>query len=105
MQGYPDHNTLLYNSFIEANKTIEEGYIIFWDSLSQLDMASCELIGDNFGLLTPCAQVEMIELANKIRAARLLFQEDSANVPNWTQLRVEVQKLQNKINKYNIKKN
>jgi hypothetical protein len=41
-------------------------------------------------------EAEIIELANKIRAARLLFQEDSNKVPNWNELRVEVQRLQNK---------
>jgi hypothetical protein len=95
--GYPEHSTLMYNSFIEANKTIEEGYVLFWDSLGQLDMASCELVGYEFSDLTSGFQAEIIELANKIRAARLLFQEDSNKVPNWNELRVEVQRLQNKI--------
>lgn len=43
-QGYPDHGTLMYNEFVEANKVIEEGYALYWDALSQLDMASCELV-------------------------------------------------------------
>ena len=68
-QGYPDHGTLMYNEFTEANKAIEEGYVLFWDSLAQLDMASCELVGYNFGLLEKNAQIALIELANKIRNA------------------------------------
>ena len=72
-QGYPEHSTLMYNEFTEANKTIEEGYVLFWDSLGQLDMASCELVGSNFGDLSSDVQLELIELANKIRTARILF--------------------------------
>ena len=102
--GYPDHGTLMYNEFVEANKTIEEGYTLYWDSLSQLDMASCELVGSNFGVLEKPVQLDMIELANKIRAARLLFQEDSTKVPDWDKLRLEVQKLQNKLNKMKVQK-
>lgn len=99
-QGYPEHNTLMYNEFVKANKVLEEGYVLYWDSLSQLDMASCELVGSNFGDLEGSAQVEIIELANKIRQARILFQENTEKVPNWDKLRIEVQKLQNKINKH-----
>ena len=97
--GYPNHSSIMYNEFIEANKDIEEGYTKYWDSLGQIDMASCELVGDNFGLLPNQIQLDMIELANKIRTARILFQEDSTKVPNWDQLRIDVQKLQNKLNK------
>lgn len=43
-QGYPEHGTLMYNEFVEANKVIEEGYALYWDSLAHLDMASCELL-------------------------------------------------------------
>lgn len=46
--GYPDHNTLMYKELVESNKVLEEGYIVYWDSISQLDMASCELVGGNF---------------------------------------------------------
>lgn len=95
--GYPEHSTLMYNSFIEANKTIEEGFSKFWDILGQLDMASCELIGYELSDLQSNTQAEMIELANKIRSARILFQEDSSKVPDWNSLRVEVQRLQNKL--------
>lgn len=98
-QGYPEHGTLMYNEFTEANKVIEEGYVLYWDSLGQLDMASCELVGYNFGLLEKTAQVALIELANKIRSARILFQEDSTKVPDWNNLLIEVQRLQNNINK------
>lgn len=97
--GYPDHSSLMYNEFTEANKVIEEGYVLYWDSLGQLDMGSCELVGDQFGLLPNQVQIEMIELANKIRSARILFQEDSTKVPDWDKLRIEVQKLQNKLTK------
>lgn len=96
--GYPEHSTLMYNEFTEANKNIEEGYVLYWDSLGQLDMASCELVGNLINLDSGW-QAEIIELANKIRTARILFQEDTTKIPNWNQLRVEVQRLQNKINK------
>jgi hypothetical protein len=98
-QGYPEHSTLMYNEFTEANKTIEEGYVLFWDSLGQLDMASNELVGSHFSDLESDGQIELIELANKIRAARIAFQEDSTKVPDFDKLRIEVQKTQNKLNK------
>lgn len=80
-QGYPNHSTLMYNEFTEANKDIEEGYVLFWDSLGQLDMASSELVGNLIDLESGW-QAEIIELANKIRTQRILFQEDSTKVPN-----------------------
>lgn len=89
----------MYNEFTEANKNIEEGYVLFWDSLGQLDMASNELIGSHFSDLDSNGQLEMIELANKIRTARIAFQEDSTQIPDWDKLRLQVQKLQNKLNK------
>jgi hypothetical protein len=95
--GYPDHGTLMYNEFLEANKVIEEGFVLYWDTLSHLDMASCELAGYNFEQLDKEFNAEILELANKIRSARILFQENTQNVPNWNELRIDVQKLQNKI--------
>lgn len=99
IMGYPEHSNLTYSELTKANKAIEEGMIKYWDSLGELDMASRELIGDDFKSLDSTFKVELIELANKIRAERILFQEDSTKVPNWDKLRVEVQKLQNKIAK------
>lgn len=97
-QKYPEHGTIMYNEFIEANRDIEEGYTMFWDSLGQLDMASGELVG-NIMEIDEGFRVEIINLANEIRAARILFQEDSNQVPDFAKLRLDVQKLQNKINK------
>ena len=97
-QKYPEHGTMMYNQFTEANKTIEEGYVLFWDSLGQLDMASGELIG-NMMQLDQGFRIQIINLANEIRKARILFQQNSNNVPDFDHLRIEVQKLQNKINK------
>ena len=95
--GYPDHEPLMFTELIKSNKAVEEAYSYYWDSLGQLDMASCELVGNMIDL-EEGYQVQIIELANEIRAERLLFQEDPTKVPNWNKLRVDVQKLQNKIN-------
>lgn len=97
LQKYPDHGTLMYNEFTEANKVIEQGFVMLWSSIGQLDMASCQLVGsivqlpDNFKL-------QLIELANLIRKSRILFQQNSANVPDFNQLITAVQILRNKIN-------
>lgn len=99
-QKYPEHGTLMYNQFTEANRDIEQGYTMFWDSLGQLDMASSELVG-NIIQLDEGFRIQIINLANEIRKARILFQEDSNNVPDFDHLRLNVQKLQNKINKVN----
>lgn len=97
-QKYPEHGTLMYSQFTEANRDIEEGYTMFWDSLGQLDMASGELVGSLMEL-DDGFRIEIINLANEIRSARILFQEDSNNIPDFAHLRLEVQKLQNKLNK------
>lgn len=97
-QKYPEHGTMMYNQFTEANRDIEQGYTIFWDSLGQLDMASGELVG-NMMELNQGFRIQIINLANQIRKARILFQEDSNNVPDFADLRIKVQKLQNKLNK------
>ena len=97
---YPDHGTLCFNEFTEANKDIEEAYCLYWDSLGNLDQSSCELIGGNdFTDLPHGYQVDIIELANKIRIQRINFQADSSNVPEWNKLRIEIQRLENKIRK------
>ena len=94
--GYPDHKRLMFDELTKGNKALEEGFILYMDAVGQLDMASCELVGDLRGL-PPGAQVEMIELADKIRAARLLFQEDPTQPPDFDGLRLEVKKLQLKV--------
>ena len=97
---YPDHGTLCFNEFTEANKDLEEAYCLYWDSLGNLDQSSCELIGGNdFTDLPHGYQVDIIELANKIRTQRINFQTDSSNVPEWNKLRIEIQKLENKVRK------
>lgn len=102
LQGYPEHSTLMYKQFTISNEVLERGYALFWDSLSQLDMASSELVGNIVELQTNY-KIEIIQLANKIRFARIKFQEDSEQIPDWNQLRIEIQKLQNKVNKVNLK--
>lgn len=98
---YPDHGVLSFNEFTKANKVIEEAFCLYWDSLGNLDQASCELIGGNdFVDLPHGFQLEMIELANKIRTQRINFQADSSYIPEWNKLRIEIQKLENKIKKY-----
>lgn len=103
-QQYPEHGTMMYKEFTEANKVIEEGYTMFWDSLGQLDMASSELVG-NVMEIDEGFRIEIINLANEIRKARILFQEDSNNVPDFAGLRIKVQKMQNLLNKVNEAKN
>lgn len=95
--GYPDHGKMMFNELEKGNSALEDAYLIYLDSMAQLDMASCELVG-NLLDLPDGWQVEMIELANKIRAERLLFQEDLTKVPNFDALRLEVKKLQIKTN-------
>ena len=96
--GYPQHEPLMFNELIDANKALEEAFTYYSDSLAQLDMASCELVGEMTDLEDGW-QVQMIELADLIRQQRILFQEDPTKVPEWDRLRIEVQRLQNKINK------
>lgn len=94
--GYPQHEPLMFKELIKANKALEEAFTYYSDSLSQLDMASCELVGGMTDLEDGW-QVQMIELADLIRTQRILFQEDPTKVPEWDRLRIEVQRLQNKI--------
>lgn len=97
---YPDHAALCFNEFTKANKNIEEAYCLYWDSLGHLDQASCELIGGNDFIDLPKGyQAEMIELANKIRIQRINYQNDLSFVPEWNKLRIDIQKLENKIRK------
>ena len=96
--GYPQHEPLMFKELIKANKALEEAFTYYSDSLAQLDMASCELVGGMIDLEDGW-QVQMIELADLIRTQRILFQEDPTKVPEWDRLRIEVQKLQNKIDK------
>lgn len=91
--GYPDHEKLMLSELNKSNAPLEEAYLIYLDSMAQLDMASCELVGNMLDLPDGW-QTDMIELANKIRAVRLLFQDDSTKVPDFDKLRLEVKRLQ-----------
>jgi hypothetical protein len=93
--GYPNHEPLMFRELKKSNKALEEAFMYYSDSLAQLDMASCELVGDMTDFDEPY-QVQMITLANEIRMQRILFQEDPTKVPKWDDLRLKVQKLQNK---------
>ena len=102
LQGYPNHEPMMFNEFTTTNRVLEEAYAYYWDSLGQLDMASAELVGD-FTNLPGTYQAELIELANEIRIARITYQEDLTKVPDWNKLRIDIQKLQNKTNKLRVK--
>lgn len=93
LTGYPDHKPISYDELAKGNKALEQAYLIYLDSISQLDMASCELVGKLVDLPNEWA-VEMIELANEIRAARLLYQDDSTKIPDFDELRLKIKKLQ-----------
>lgn len=98
LQGYPTHEPLMFNEFAKSNRVLEEAYTWYWDSLGQLDMASAELIGDMTNIPNNY-QIELIELANKIRLARITYQDDLTKVPDWNNLRLEIQKLENRVNR------
>ena len=61
-------------------------------------MASCQLVGQVIQLPTNFRQ-QIIQLANEIRLARIKFQENILDIPDWNKLLVSVQILQNKVNK------
>ena len=96
--GYPKHIQLMFNQFTEANKVIEQAYVLYWDILGQLDMSSSQLVGQLIDLPS-CCREQIIELANKIRTARINYQENVQNIPDWNKLLIEIQLLENKFNK------
>ena len=89
---------MTFNELTQANKVIQECYVLYWDSIGQIDMASCELVGQVVQLPEKYRQ-EIIELANKIRIARIKFQQNINEIPDWNDLLISVQLLQNKVNK------
>ena len=96
MLGYPEHKELFYDELAKGNKDIEQLYLAYMDSLSQLDMGSSELIG-NLKYEHSNEAASIIELANEIRKERLLAQEDINKAPDFDGLRIKVKKLQLKI--------
>lgn len=96
--GYPNYAQMTFNELTQANKVIQECYVLYWDSIGQIDMASCELVGQVVQLPEKYRQ-EIIELANKIRIARIKFQQNINEIPDWNDLLISVQLLQNKVNK------
>ena len=89
---------MMFNQFTQANKTIEEAFVLYWDVLGQLDMSSEQLIGQLIDLPSNYRQ-QIIELANKIRTARINYQQNIQNIPDWNKLLIEIQILENKFNK------
>ena len=98
LTGYPDHKDLSFNEIDKGLKNIEQAYLIYLDSMSQLDMASAELIGNIIDLPSEWA-TDMIELANEIRQARLTCQTNANASPNFDDLRLKVKKLEIKTKK------
>lgn len=98
--GYPDHRDLAFDELWKGNKALEQAYLAYLNSTSELDMASCELVG-NISDLPKSIAVEMIELANTMRAQRLVCQSDFTKVPDFDKLRIEVKKLALKYHKMN----
>jgi len=94
--GYPDHKQLLFNELTLSDKAVEAAFIKYSDAVAQMDMASCELVGDLKGLSADY-QTDIVELANSIRAARLALQDDPMQVPDFDELRITVKKLQLKV--------
>ena len=96
--GYPDVGSSIVDELDKGLKSIEQAYIAYLDSMSQLDMASCELVGQ-LDKLPKGWEVDMIELANEIRSARLLCQESPYTAPDFDTLRLKVKKLELKTKK------
>lgn len=95
LQGYPNYKTLLAKEMKKSTESMEVFYIKYWDILSQLDMASCELVG-NIADLDKRVAVLLIDLANIIRKERIDFLIDG-NIPHFSKLMMEIKKLQFKI--------
>lgn len=93
LTGYPDHKSLSFDELDKGTKPLEQLYLIYLDSMSQLDMASSELIGDMINLPRSWA-IEMIELANEIRLERINCQKDPNNAPDFDGLRIKAKKLE-----------
>ena len=93
LTGYPGHARLSFDELDKGTKAIEQAYITYLDSMGQLDMASCELIGDLTSLPDGWS-ADMIELANEIRQARLMCQADPEAAPDFDGLRLKVKRLE-----------
>ena len=97
--GYPNYKSMVIDELKEGDENLDKAYLAYIDAVSHLDMASAELVGDITSLPREFA-VDIIEMANKIRGERLLFQQDIGNIPDFDNLRIEVKKLQLKISSY-----
>ena len=93
LTGYPDHKNISFDELDKGIKDIEQAYVIYLDSMSQLDMASCELIGDIISLPKKWA-TDMIDLANEIRLERINSQANISKIPDFDGLRLKVKKLE-----------
>lgn len=96
--GYPNYAQIIFKQLTNANKVVQQCYVLYWDIIGQIDMASCQLVGQIIQLPTNFRQ-QIIQLANEIRLARIKFQENILDIPDWNKLLVSVQLLQNKVNK------
>lgn len=93
LTGYPSHEKMMFNELDKGNTALEKAYLVYLDSMAHIDMASCELVGNLLNLPRNW-QIEMIELANEIRAQRLLYQDDPTKIPDFDGLRLKIKKLQ-----------
>lgn len=93
--GYPSYKEIFFDELAKGNKAVEQLYLAYMDSLSQLDMGSAELVGD-LQFKNRSHALEILDLANEIRKQRILAQEDISKTPDFDGLRLKVKKLQMK---------
>lgn len=90
--GYPERLKILIQSLRVAEAKINEAFQKYCKTLSHLDMAAGELLGNNAHGTT--IDKKHVDLANSIREERLKFQDDPLYVPDFEKLLTETQLLQ-----------
>lgn len=89
--GYTDRAKRLIQSLRIGEGSIKQAFLLWCRIQAQLDMASGELLGDSKQARS--IDKQHIEVANRIREERLLFQDDPLYVPNFDELLIAVQAL------------
>lgn len=92
--GYPMHIKLSIECTSLVEMAVQQAFLKRRKAMAHMDMASCELVGDEQASQYKSFRSKIIELANRIRDIRLQMETDPLMAPPFDEILIEIQRLQ-----------
>lgn len=92
--GYPMHIKLSIECTALVEMAVQQAFLKRRKAMAHMDMASCELVGDEQASQYKSLRGKVIALANRIRDIRLELEKDPLMAPPFDEILIEIQRLQ-----------